>query len=497
MTTLSESPNIQHITVYGSNVYSPTSFTSNNVLSIPSFFSGAKFISSTIATLPRLIKINNSVIKSHPYNYFLNRQLNDYATANDTIETLLFHSILYGNGFAKVIRESDRVYLINIDPIKVTIVTLKDRKGNYKKSYIVDDEVITSEDMIHISMLSYNPSSNFGYDNSQLFSEFYKKYFSIHKFQTRILDGANTIAGTIETTAPLTTEQQNSMRSQLDRKYGNNNGGGSILVLPFGTKFENVPVSNNQQNQIAEIQNITDVQISQILGIPIEALGLSNSTAKSKLSDLAPDLVKFYLKPYISKLENQLNKLLKNKYEYIEVDVNKLLDKAVSNTDNAINKYKSGLISLNEAREMDGLDPIDQEWANVPNLPVSQLKLVQDTNPDNKTNYSKEAAFNIVKPMIDDLINKLETRHNSELEKWNDVSKWDEKYLSWIQEFGKRQSRFFNNSMKSINESYKALSGESIDIDYLSSKYEESYTMLPPGEGYIFDLQKEISNEIL
>src|SRR5258708_17414014 len=72
-----------------------------SVLSIPAFWSGVRFLSETLASIPRTVvqQIGEGQQRTkHPQNKLLGRRANQYTTAFTTFEVWFSHAIIHGNG---------------------------------------------------------------------------------------------------------------------------------------------------------------------------------------------------------------------------------------------------------------------------------------------------------------------------------------------------------------------------------------------------------------
>lgn len=79
-----------------------------SVLSIPSFWSGVRFLSETLAGLPKAIYKNDGEARqwtAHPQNKLLGRKANNYSVPFIVFETWHSHAIIHGNGYLFVTRD--------------------------------------------------------------------------------------------------------------------------------------------------------------------------------------------------------------------------------------------------------------------------------------------------------------------------------------------------------------------------------------------------------
>src|SRR4051795_11181933 len=103
MTTEITTTNVPTINVWGGGMGDPANAVVNEyaVLSIPAFWSGVRFLSETLASLPKSIYRRVGAARQpadHPQNKLLARKANQYSTPLVVFETWHSHAVVHGNG---------------------------------------------------------------------------------------------------------------------------------------------------------------------------------------------------------------------------------------------------------------------------------------------------------------------------------------------------------------------------------------------------------------
>src|SRR3954453_16855395 len=96
------------------------------VLSIPAFWSGVRFLSETLASLPKTVYRRIGTARQpvdHPQNRLLARKANPYSIPFVVFETGHSHAVIHGNGYLFVKRAPNTnapVGYYNLNPQSVT-----------------------------------------------------------------------------------------------------------------------------------------------------------------------------------------------------------------------------------------------------------------------------------------------------------------------------------------------------------------------------------------
>lgn len=102
--------NIPVINVWSGALGDPANAVVNeySVLSIPAFWSGVRFLSETLASLPKTVYRRVGSARQpaeHPQNRLLSRKANPYSIPFVVFETWHSHAVIHGNGYLFVKRE--------------------------------------------------------------------------------------------------------------------------------------------------------------------------------------------------------------------------------------------------------------------------------------------------------------------------------------------------------------------------------------------------------
>src|SRR5881397_3214081 len=116
--------NPQMITVWNGALGDPANAIVNeySVLSIPAFWSGVRFLSETLASLPKSIYRRDGSARqpvNHPQNKLLSRKANPYTIPFVVFETWHSHAVVHGNAYLYVKRDPNTnapVGYFNLNP---------------------------------------------------------------------------------------------------------------------------------------------------------------------------------------------------------------------------------------------------------------------------------------------------------------------------------------------------------------------------------------------
>jgi len=335
-------------------------YDNGSAMSLSSVFAAVDIISNSIAELPILIKSkkdDNVIVENHALLKLFNSCI---IGKFNLIKQLMVDMLLYGNAYVYILRDQKRkpIELIYLQHGTVTIdwqyssQILKYRVSGYNNV----PSVVKPEDMLHFyknsndgvqgrGILSYaNRSIQIGNYTEEAAKDYFGSGCGIKgilKFNEQVLD-----------------LNKDEIRKNWQQVHGGSNGSG-LAICDYNVDF--IPVSENaSESQMIESRlfNVTDV--ARFFGIsPVLLQDLTHSSY-STIEASQLEYLSHTLLPYISLFECELNRKLGEDKVIIDLDEQYLMTTDKQSIANYINSLKnSGIISINEARKMIGLAPID------------------------------------------------------------------------------------------------------------------------------------------
>lgn len=196
------------------------------------------------------------------------------------------------------------------------------------------------------------------------------------------------------------SEINNMMTAQFKPFFEADNAG-SVFQLQEG--FDLKDVSGTSKSDSRDIKNLLDDVIDTTASAFHVPKGLMKGDMAG-LSDQIDSFLIFTIHPLVSLITDELNSKLYsmaeyNSGDYIRADTTNIKVTDVTSMANALDKLLSiGAISVNDASEKVGTDPIDEEWANKRYITKNYSEaeqLINSLKGGEKENDSKEQTKQI------------------------------------------------------------------------------------------------------
>lgn len=369
---------INSIPSHPGDVLQPNLINCHSALTIPAYWRAVTFLAENLTSFPRAVYRGSEKLKEHRLRRVLSRKPNGVQTAYDFWRTLFFHTIDYGNGYARVVRAAGAVSLYNLSPEDVVPFRISEATGDVEQWYHLKsaDAYLPAIDVVHVHGLGFD--GMMGYSPLSLHSDTLDRAKAIDQFQTVFLRKGTMVSVVVEipgkTDEPTRTRIRDSIRTH--RGVGADNLGGAI-IMDDGAKLSNATTAP-QDSQLIEQAGFSIRQISQIMGVPPHFLyELSGTTYNNSAEQMGLDLVRFTFRPWISNIEAELSSKLLTEAELdeefsIKLNPNALLrGDTATQTKTVLDKVNGGLMTPNEGREYLDLPPIDGEENGKLRLPTN------------------------------------------------------------------------------------------------------------------------------
>lgn len=347
--------------------------------SLSAFFSAMELISNSIAQLPIEVRKNEEIDKTHPLNFVFKNMLISKFTFMKMIVTDM---ILHGNAFAYIERAKDGtpIRLIYCEFGSVNINYNHSAQTLYYNINFVRKGRIEPCDVLHFiknsnngvngrSLISY---ANLVLNLAKATDKAASKYYS----SGCALQGALTIKGTRK-------NSKEQARQAFEMTHGE--AGSGLVILDDDMTYTPIS-SNSKDSQMLEARTFNVKEVARYFNINPILLGDNTGAGYSSIEQANVEYVTHTLQPYVSLIEEELNRKLIKPSEYgivtINLDENYLLKGDKSATATYLNTLvNSGIISRNEARKMLGMKAIEGGDEYI--IPYTNIE--QNTITDNKT----------------------------------------------------------------------------------------------------------------
>ena len=366
-------------------------------MSLSPVYSAVQIISNAIASLPidvcikqdnRKQKLDNHTV----YHLFDNTLMTRYTT----MKTMMCDLLLIGNAYAYIKRDETGkpIELRYVRPSDVQIEFNEAKQQLYYKIPTVRRGAIEPIDMIHLTINSLEGV----YGRGILFfaDKTVKLAKNADKASSNFFSSGCAVNGILSSDAMrLTDEQRNKIRqSWTSAQTGDGSG---IAVLEAGMKYS--PVASSMQDaQMIETRLFNVNEIARFFNISPILLGDLSHSQYGTIESANIEFVQHTLLPYVEMIECEFTRKLILPVEhniYINFNTNVLLKADKQTEANYITTLtKNGIITINEARQMLSLNPIDGcDDLILPYTDVASNKVNEtdtDKDEDNDKNNDEE-----------------------------------------------------------------------------------------------------------
>ena len=388
------------------------------------FLSGVDLISGTIASLPchiyeRSLNAHGRAIDriafEHDYYEFVNLEPNDEMSQQTFTKALLCHCLAWGNGYAEIQRDGGNAPLglwprnpYKTKPFRVMQTTrlapvawrpfpviLPAGTLCYKTTDHVDDlqandeeingyeRIIAKEDMLHVPGLSLD--GRIGQSAVYLARNVLGLALAAEKFGGKYFANFAKPGGILELPVMSNPADREKTRNSWMEAQGGENAH-RVAVVPPGTKF--TAISNNpEQSQSIETQQFVRQQIASLLHVPPHMLG-DVDKGRANTEQMAQELIQYTFTPWLNALKQEYKRKLfpmvggRRTQFYIGFDMSALIrpDAASREKYNASGR-QWGYLNANDVRANEGLNPINEDWAEQYWMPVNMTLSTTPINP--------------------------------------------------------------------------------------------------------------------
>lgn len=365
-------------------------------VSLSAVFAAIEIISNSIAELPLNVKTKqenkSTLVSNHPiYHLFDNCILTKYML----IKMLITDMLLYGNGLAYIERAADGtpINLIYCPHGSYSIMYNEQSRQLYYIITSLKKGRVEPIDVIHILKNSMNGVEGKGilfYAQPTLKLASYTEksaqdYFNSNMHVYGILKQK-------DPNVPLNEKQRRAIEDAWRKGHGKNGTG--MAVIEGGLEYQSVS-SNAKDAQLLECRLFNLQDIARFFNINPVLLGDLSHSSYSTIEASLLEFVTHTLYPYITLVENELKrKLIKpsEKNLYIDLDAGFILKSDKSSQATYLNTLVSGgIMTINEAREQLGLNPMDGgDDLRVAYSDANQNKINQSPGNDNSDNSSDD-----------------------------------------------------------------------------------------------------------
>lgn len=293
-------------------------------------YSAVRVIAESVAVLPlQIFKRTNKgrdLLRDHPLYRLLHDEPNKYQTSYVHRETQTAFQCLWGNSYAKIIRDSLQ-RPAELDPIHPSLVYVNHDEKTNKLFYVINGkEIIEQTDMIHIPALSFDGIK--GKSPVKVAKESIGLGIALEKFGALFFGNGANLGGILQHPGKLTDPSYKRLKAAFESKRKGISKSHETIILEEGMKYEKIGIPP-EEGQFLGSRKFQVNEIARWFRLPPHMIGDLERATFSNIEMQDLEFVKYSLMPWLKRGEAELmRKLLteeEKKTHFIEYNVDGLL----------------------------------------------------------------------------------------------------------------------------------------------------------------------------
>jgi HK97 family phage portal protein len=276
--------------------------------------------------------------------------------------------------------DGEIVSLFRLNPNSVKVS--RDQTTN-QKLFSYNGNTYTSEKILHIpSRYGYN-----GLTGMSIFNECNNIFSNSSGLDDYIKNTFNNSIGkrlVIDINKYLTNakdEQIDELKNAFINNYSGTKNAGKPLIKHGNIDYTTIDtgMADNRSQQLIENRTFQEKEIAKLFSIPLPLLNGENT---ANLESLYTIYIENCIRPLATQFEQTINKILPYKereYIYFEFNYNGLLKTSLqTRIDTYAKQFNNGILTINEIRKKENLQPTDQKSGDTLFIPSNVLPLKDD-----------------------------------------------------------------------------------------------------------------------
>lgn len=342
--------------------------TVNTAMQLSAVWACVRLIAGTISTIPLNIARRNadgSITPQplHPATALIGRAPNDAVTAAQFWESIMMAALLWGDGFAEIVRFGNKPVALNfLLPGRLTRRRLIDKAGTIEYRYTDFDgtqRVLDEKNLLRIPGISSDGVN--GLSVIQFGANILGSAQAATKVAGKIFENGMRPSGSIGVEGFLTAEQREAVRLNILPHFSGTQNTGKTLVLEGGMKYESIGI-NPDDAQLLESRQFSVEEIARFFGVPPHMIGHSDKQTSwgTGLEQMSLGFLTYTLRPWLVRITQAVGRRMLTAGEqdtlFADFEVEELL-RADSAARSAFysSMTQNGVYTRNEARRRERL----------------------------------------------------------------------------------------------------------------------------------------------
>ena len=358
-----------------------------SAMAISTVYACVSKISQTVAALDRKVYKSTATgrdITAHPSALLLTSMADPVTTSFNFWENIISDSLMYGTGFAAC-EKNGNGQPSRLVWLPATQMHLQERqnqstlyhfsKFNERTQRRETVHTYTADELIIVpAFRNVSPIT--------LHRETIGLARAAEDFGASFFGSGGHLSGVLTVEGGLTDEQFQALSHSWQAKYHGNNGAHATAILEHGIEYERIGIPPDQA-QFIETRKISAQEIARIFNVPAALIGLETNVTYSNVEQQSIFFATYTIAPLVKRIEEELNEKLFTPKErasglHVDFDMATLLRADVdARSEYYVKMLSHGVMSVNEVRQIEGLNPIaegDQHVVQSGFVPLDALE---------------------------------------------------------------------------------------------------------------------------
>jgi HK97 family phage portal protein len=354
-------------------------------LKVPAIAQGVKLISEAVGTLDAYLCREGAdgrekvAPADHPVARLLERP-NPWTGESEWKRQLVFDFLVWGNGVAPVARvRGEPRELHRADP-RATNIIVDQMTGEPRYSIAMQaggSREYSWADVVHLRNTSLDGVRGLGLVN--IGAEAVGLALTMEGHAAGLFSRGAKPSGVIELAGKATDDVLKRLRESFTQIYAGAKNSGKTIILEQGAKFQATQLTSTD-SQFLENRKFQILEAARLLNIPAILLNDLEHATLNNAAELSQAFLDRTIAPILELFEDALERVLLTDEERdagyeIEFDTSNFVRADVEKRFAALKTgIESGVLTLNEARDREGLPPVeggDQPMRSVQTLPLN------------------------------------------------------------------------------------------------------------------------------
>lgn len=331
-----------------------------------------KVIAESIASLPLHVYEHTEGGKEkaikHPLYFLLHDAPNDEMTSFTFREMLITQLLLRGNAYAQILR-NNAGKVLGVYPLKSASITVeRDDSGELQYRYRIYTEenpnfkdkgeiILRRQDVLHIVGLGFDGIQ--GYSPIAMARNAIGLSMACESFGSNFFANGARPSGILKT--PTLIKDPQKLQESWQSMYGGENAG-KVAVLEQGMEYQQISMPP-EDAQFLQTRKFQIAEIARIFRVPLHLINELDHATFSNIEQQNLEYVIYTLTPYITRIEQAMNKALflpseRGKY-FVKFNLSGLLrGDYASRVEGYSKMIQNGVMSINDVRELEDMNKI-------------------------------------------------------------------------------------------------------------------------------------------